>query len=195
MLHNLHPWARCLPLWHAQAALKAERAARDDARKQLQDAADQLLIAQARGLGRVSPSGLAAELRCLPALDRVAINGLLMPLLPASAAAAATSSCLQALATQGALEAAQQACHYIVEPWMPGEGALLTDEERKRGVTYAGSGTRLRTFAGKLLAGQPVRVAAVGGSITAGHGAQVEAVSYPWLFFSFLNATFPTQQG
>lgn len=76
-------------------------------------------------------------------------------------------------------------------PWK----VLLTPEERRRGVTYAGSGASLRAFAAKLLSGQPVRVAAVGGSITAGHGAQLEAAAYPWLFFAFMNGTFPPQQG
>lgn len=75
-------------------------------------------------------------------------------------------------------------------PWAP----LLTPEEQARGVTYLGSGSRMRRVAGKLLAGQPVTVVALGGSVTYGHGVDDASQAYPALFFAFLNASFPNRR-
>lgn len=75
-------------------------------------------------------------------------------------------------------------------PWAP----LLTPEEQARGVTYLGSGSRMRRVAGKLLAGQPVTVVALGGSVTYGHGVDDASQAYPALFFAFLNASFPNRE-
>lgn len=50
--------------------------------------------------------------------------------------------------------------------WAP----LLTPEELQRGITYYGSGARLRRLARLLLDGQPVKAVAIGGSVTAAYG-------------------------
>lgn len=68
---------------------------------------------------------------------------------------------------------------------------LLTPEEQARGVTYYGSGSRLRRMAGKLLAGRPITAVALGGSVTYGHGVDDASQAYPALFFALLNASFP----
>lgn len=42
----------------------------------------------------------------------------------------------------------------LTVPW----GPLLTQEEAERGLSYWGSGERLKRFAAKLMAGKPVKV-------------------------------------
>lgn len=52
--------------------------------------------------------------------------------------------------------------------WAP----LLTPEELQRGITYFGSGARLRRLARLLLDGQPVKAVVIGGSVTAMAGPE-----------------------
>lgn len=72
-------------------------------------------------------------------------------------------------------------------PWK----RLLSDEEVQQGIAHYGGGSRLRRVAQKLLAGQPVKVYTLGGSVTFGHGVDDPRLSYPSLFFQFINASFP----
>lgn len=76
-------------------------------------------------------------------------------------------------------------------PWPP----LLAAEEQQRGLTYYGSGSRVRAFAQKLLDGEPVTVVALGGSITMGSGVPSPELCYTSRFFQALNASFPHRQG
>jgi hypothetical protein len=61
----------------------------------------------------------------------------------------------------------------------------------ERGLSYYGSGARLRAVAAKLLAGKPIKAYTLGGSVTFGKGASEERFNYANRFFQFLNATFP----
>lgn len=72
-------------------------------------------------------------------------------------------------------------------PWRP----LFSEEELQRGMTHYGGGERLRRVAAKLAAGQPIKAVTLGGSVTFGHGVGDPALSYPSLFFRFINGTFP----
>jgi hypothetical protein len=72
-------------------------------------------------------------------------------------------------------------------PWAP----LFSEEEMQRGVTHYGGGERLLRVAAKLLAGRPIKAVALGGSVTFGHGVDDPALSYPSLFFRFINTSFP----
>jgi hypothetical protein len=65
-------------------------------------------------------------------------------------------------------------------PWQ----AVLTEEERARGISFYGSGGRLRAVGRRLLEGQPIHVHLLGGSITA-QGRYAE------LLAAWLNASFP----
>ncbi|KAL4431447.1 hypothetical protein ABPG75_006703 [Micractinium tetrahymenae] len=71
-------------------------------------------------------------------------------------------------------------------PWTP----LLTQAEVQRGMYY-GSGGRLRRFAAKLRAGQPVTVVLLGGSVTNAGELSRQGLSYAARFFGFINSTFP----
>lgn len=75
-------------------------------------------------------------------------------------------------------------------PWR----ALTTAEEQQRGITYYGSGDRLRKVASKLLAGQPIKVATLGGSVTVAGFLHRQGRSYAALFFRFINESFPHRQ-
>ena len=68
---------------------------------------------------------------------------------------------------------------------------LLGEEDQQRGITYYGSGARLRALAAKLLAGRPIRAYVVGGSVTFGHGVEDSRLCFASRFFSAVNATFP----
>ena len=72
-------------------------------------------------------------------------------------------------------------------PWPP----RLAQHEVERGISYYGSGDRLRAVAAKLLAGQPIKAFTMGGSVTAGTGASDQRFCYASRFFEFLNTTFP----
>lgn len=75
-------------------------------------------------------------------------------------------------------------------PWQP----VLSHRQLRRGLTYYGSGDRLRQVAAKLLAGQPLMAVTLGGSVTRGAGAAPDA-SFPQRFFQALNASFPHRWG
>jgi hypothetical protein len=61
---------------------------------------------------------------------------------------------------------------------------VLREEERHRGMSFYGSGGRVRRLGQRLLDGQPITVHMIGGSITA-HGL------YPSLLMSWINSSFP----
>ncbi|KAI3430747.1 hypothetical protein D9Q98_009159 [Chlorella vulgaris] len=65
-------------------------------------------------------------------------------------------------------------------PWTE----VLREEERHRGMSFYGSGGRVRRLGQRLLDGQPITVHMIGGSITA-HGL------YPSLLMSWINSSFP----
>lgn len=75
----------------------------------------------------------------------------------------------------------------LTVPW----GPLLTQEEAERGLSYWGSGERLKRFAAKLMAGKPVKVYTLGASVTRGIGTTDRQYSYASRFFQYINSTFP----
>lgn len=72
-------------------------------------------------------------------------------------------------------------------PWEP----VLTEEETLRGMTYYGSGTRLRRLVHKLLAGDSIKVVTLGGSVTCAAQLHRQQKSYSALLFKLINSTFP----
>ncbi|PSC73416.1 hypothetical protein C2E20_3417 [Micractinium conductrix] len=63
----------------------------------------------------------------------------------------------------------------------------------QRGITYYGSGARLRAVAHKLLQGRRVKVYTLGGSVTASAALHPRGLSYAALLFRFINGTFPNR--
>ncbi|PSC71318.1 hypothetical protein C2E20_5316 [Micractinium conductrix] len=72
-------------------------------------------------------------------------------------------------------------------PWQP----LLSASEVLRGLSYYGSGERMRALAAKLQAGEPIKAFTLGGSVTKGQGAAKPELGYPARLFQFINATWP----
>ncbi|KAL4447553.1 hypothetical protein ABPG75_004772 [Micractinium tetrahymenae] len=75
----------------------------------------------------------------------------------------------------------------LAVPW----GPLLTQEEAERGLSYWGSGERLKKVAAKLVAGKPIKVYTLGASVTRGIGTTDRRYSYASRFFEYINSTFP----
>ena len=65
-------------------------------------------------------------------------------------------------------------------PWRE----ALTEKERRRGITYYGSGDRLQALGRRLLQGRPVSIHLIGGSITF-------AGKYAAQVMQWLNASLP----
>ncbi|KAL4423959.1 hypothetical protein ABPG75_001260 [Micractinium tetrahymenae] len=97
------------------------------------------------------------------------------------------SSLLLAGRSSGALPPSPRSQVPLPLPWR----ALTTEEERQRGITYYGSGGRLRKVASKLLAGQPIKVTTLGGSVTVAGVLHRHGRSYSALLFRFINESFP----
>ena len=68
---------------------------------------------------------------------------------------------------------------------------MLTNKDVQRGLSYYGSGDRLRRVAAKLLAGQPIKAYTLGGSVTKGQGVRGHEAGYAFRFFEFIRAAFP----
>eukprot|EP00887_Chlorella_sp_A99_P003010 scaffold9.g3010.t1 len=87
-------------------------------------------------------------------------------------------------------------------PWLEGgwQDKLLPDDAVVRGQTrWGGCGAsgedRMRRFAAKLVAGEPVTIVAIGGSVTAGAGVGNNLQwAYVSRFLSWINSTFPHPQ-
>lgn len=94
----------------------------------------------------------------------------------------------QSLDVQAAAEQRGGSGGGLQPPW---GAALLSEEERQRGVSFWGSGARVHALAHRLRNGQPVKAAFLGGSITAGSGVADTKACYASRFAQWLNATFP----
>ncbi|PSC68097.1 CRT (chloroquine-resistance transporter)-like transporter [Micractinium conductrix] len=78
--------------------------------------------------------------------------------------------------------------HALPLPWQ----RLLSPAQLRRGLSFYGSGRRIERVAARLLAGKPIKAITLGGSVTSGAGASnISVTSFPALFFTYLNATFP----
>lgn len=64
----------------------------------------------------------------------------------------------------------------------------------QRGVTYKGDACRLQRFRQKLKKGAAVRVVTLGGSVTAGVGVEDKQLSYPSVFFNWIQSVYPNAQ-
>lgn len=67
---------------------------------------------------------------------------------------------------------------------------FLSPADLRRGIAFQGTGARVRTVAGRLLAGQPLHVAVAGGSVAWGQGAPGGG-HFGRRFFDWVNASWP----
>ena len=107
----------------------------------------------------------------------------------AAATAAAAEAVAAAAAGGGGGGLTDAWVQRLTVPW----GPQLTQAEADRGLTYWGSGERMRALARKLLAGRPIKVFALGASVTRGIGTSDRRYSYAARLFEFVATAFPNE--
>lgn len=148
---------------------------------------------QPSAAGRASAAAKAAS--AAAAAARAAASATARPKAAAAAEAAANQPSARPAATKPAEAAAVAADQRSDAPWqdllrLPWQ-PLLRQQDVQRGLSYYGTGSRMRRLATKLLAGRPIKAYTLGGSVTAGQGASRPAANFVSRFFQFINATFP----